>query len=348
MDIVGKKVFITSCGGLGDLIVCTPALKRLKEKFKCHITFLCQEKYKDVLLGLPYIDKVVTIERGKFLGRYKCIFSGELYKQDCVIFTDWHPILLVACHLFKVPLVAGILRQGHKFSKFINKPIVNQVFEQIHYAALSNAMTYGMALDVVLDGNMDDIDVSLPSDNDVIAVDNMLQELNVGERYIVLSPFAALKERNYPVEQAKQLVKKIEAKYKVPVIVIGVKEDTQEAMIISEKVLTGKTSIMQMIQLIKKATLLISVDSGPMHIAGAVRTPCVALFSKDLPSRWAPRTKCVPIYLNYECSPCSDEAAKSCKYNVRCMRDITFEIVMENVEKLLQSNIHVCNGELKT
>ena len=51
MNIIGKNVLITSCGGLGDLIVCTPALKRLKEKFKCHITFLCQEKYKDVLLG---------------------------------------------------------------------------------------------------------------------------------------------------------------------------------------------------------------------------------------------------------------------------------------------------------
>ena len=31
MDIRGKNIFITSCGGLGDLIVCTPALKRLKE-----------------------------------------------------------------------------------------------------------------------------------------------------------------------------------------------------------------------------------------------------------------------------------------------------------------------------
>ena len=332
-------MLITSCGGLGDLIVCTPALKRLKEKFNCHITFLCQEKYKDVLLVLPYIDKVVTIERGKLFGRYKCILTGELYKQDCVIFTDWHPILLAACHLFKVPLVAGIPRQGHKFNKFINKPIVNQVFEQVHYAALSNAMTYGMALDVVLDGNMDAIDVSLPSDNDIIAVDNLLRDLSAGERYIVLSPFAALKERNYPVEQAKQLAKKIEARYKVPVIVIGVKEDTQEAMIISEKVLTGKTSIMQMVQLIKKAMLLISVDSGPMHIAGAVGTPCVALFSKDLPSRWAPRKNCIPIYLDYECSPCDDETARNCPHNIRCMRDISAEMVMKNVEKLLTNRM---------
>ena len=134
-------------------------------------------------------------------------------------------------------------------------------------------------------------------------------------------------------------MQKIEAKYKIPVIVIGVKENTQDAMIISEKILTGKTSIMQMIQLIRKAMLLISVDSGPMHIAGAVETPCVALFSKDLPSRWAPRKNCIPIYLDYECSPCDDETARNCLYNIRCMRDIAAEMVMKNVEKLLTNRM---------
>lgn len=96
---------------------------------------------------------------------------------------------------------------------------------------------------------------------------------------------------------------------------------------------------MQMIQLIRKAMLLISVDSGPMHIAGAVETPCVALFSKDLPSRWAPRKNCIPIYLDYECSPCDDETARNCLHNIRCMRDITAEMVMKNVEKLLTNRM---------
>lgn len=331
MDIMGKRIFITSCGGLGDLIVCTPALKRLKEKYKCHITFLCQDKYKDVLLGLSYIDKVVTIKRGKFLGRYRCILDGRLYSQNCVIFTDWHPILLAACHLLKVPLVAGVKKKGHKFSKFINKPIVNQVFEQTHYAAISNAMTYGMALNVVLDGNMDDIDISTPSKEVVVSIDAMLAKLGVKGEYVVLSPFATLKERNWSVEQSKKLVQMIENKYGIPVVVIGVESDTALAKEMSNKVLTGKTTIMQMVQLIKKARFLISVDSGPMHIAGAVKTPVIALFSKDLPSRWAPRHNCLPIYLRYECSPCSDETAKNCQYDVKCMQNITAEMVMQKI-----------------
>ena len=111
-------------------------------------TFLCQKKYESAIKGLEYIDKVVSIERGKFMGRYKCILSGKLWKQDCIVFTDWHPILLLTAHLFRVPLIAGVAREGHRFTKYLTKKICNHVFAHAHYAAVSNATTYSEALDV--------------------------------------------------------------------------------------------------------------------------------------------------------------------------------------------------------
>lgn len=236
-----KNVFITSCGGLGDLVVCTPALKRLKEKYDCRITFLCQDKYKDILAGLPYIDKVVTIKRGTFMGRYRCIWEGKLYKQDAVIFTDWHPILLWFSHLFRIPLIAGEPREGHKLSKYLTKIIKNQVFVNTHYAALSNAMTYGMALDIDLDGDMTDIEVSPPTPADCSAVKKLLQTVGCKEHeYILLSPFAGLKERNWPLEAARDLVSRIEREYNIPVIVIGAPADRESATTITKRNLVGK------------------------------------------------------------------------------------------------------------
>lgn len=332
-----KNVFITSCGGLGDLIVCTPALKRLKEKYDYHITFLCQDKYKDILIGLPYIDKVVTIKRGTFMGRYKCIFKGRLYKQDAVVFTDWHPILLWFSHIFRVPLIAGETREGHKLSKYLTRPIKNQVFVNTHYSALSNAMTYSMALDIDLDGEMTDIEVAEPTPADCRAVTSLLQTVDCKEyEYILLSPFATLKERNWPVERARDFVETIEQKYGIPVIVMGAPADRESAARITKRNLVGKTSILQLVQLIKQSMAIVSVDSGPMHIAGAVGTSCVALFSKDLPSRWAPRKNCQPIYLQYECSPCSDETARACPNDVKCMKDISAAMVEEKLCELLK------------
>lgn len=335
MNLEGKNIFITSCGGLGDLVVCTPALRRLKEKYRCHITFLCQKKYEDVLKGLPYIDKVVCIQRGRFLGRYRCIFSGKLHKQDAIVFTDWHPILLLAAHLFCISLIAGVARAGHKFTKYLTKTIINQVFANTHYAALSNAMMYGDALGVELDGDMTKLDIGEPDRQSCISAGKLLSAIGCRENnYILLAPFAALEQRNWPIAEAKKFVEIAEEHFHVPVVVMGGNGDSASAAKISKYNLAGKTTVPEMIYLIKNAKMLVSVDSGPMHIAGAVGTPVIALFSKDLPSRWAPRHKCVPVYLGMDCSPCDDETAKKCQH-VTCMRGITAEMVLNSCDKLV-------------
>ena len=336
MDIRGKNIFITSCGGLGDLIVCTPALKRLKEKYDCHITFLCQKKYESAIKGLSYIDKVVSIERGKFLGRYKCIFSGKLWKQDCIVFTDWHPILLLAAHLFRVPVIAGVPREGHRFTKYLTKKICNHVFADTCYAAVSNAKTYSEALDVELSGDMIDIDVSDPSDGDCKKVHDLLASVGCEEKkYILLAPFAALNLRDWPIDTAREFVCKAEAKYGIPVVVVGSATNKNEAAQISNYTLTGETTILQLVHLIKQARVVVAMDSGPMHVAGAVGTPLVALFSRDLPSKWAPKNKCKVISMNYQCSPCSIEMVKACSKKVSCIKDIGADMVLKKLDELI-------------
>lgn len=336
MDIHGKNIFITSCGGLGDLIVCTPALKRLKEKYNCHITFLCQKKYESAIKGLDYIDNVVSIERGKFLGRYRCIFTGKLYNQDCLVFTDWHPILLLFAHWFRIPVITGVAREKHKFSKYLTKRICNHVFAHTHYAALSNAMTYSEALEVDLDGDMYDIEISEPSAEDCSKVREMLASIGCEEkRYILLAPFTALNLRDWPVEAAREFVDKAEKKYGMPVVVIGTESNKSAAEQISRCSLTGETTILQMAQLIKCAKAVVTMDSGPMHVAGAVGTPLVALFSNDLPSKWAPRKNCKVIYMDYPCSPCSIDMVKKCKKNAACVKDISSDMVLNKLDELV-------------
>lgn len=93
---------------------------------------------------------------------------------------------------------------------------------------------------------------------------------------------------------------------------------------------------MQLIEVIRRATCLVSPDSGPIHIAGALDVPCVALFSRDLPSRWAPKNHCYPIYLQYKCSPCNSEMFTYCPKNLGCIRNITAEMVMNQLDLVLQ------------
>jgi len=332
--MTGKKILISSCAGLGDLIMFTPALRTLKQTYPdCQITFMTNDKYVDILSGLPYLDKVICIKRKKFLGRLRVL--KDLIKQDYLIFTDWQPQLLFAGWLFGVKNRMGIPKLGHSLNKKMTKQLTVKVLDYTQYAAKTNAMLFEEALDIDLMPDAWQCDVGQPKKENVARVDALLNEigLNQDTAFVLLTPFAGLEQRNWPKEEAEKLVSLVKTQYGLPVLVLGPGEKRDESAGISPYNLVGRTDVLDMVEFIRRAKLLITPDSGPMHIAGALGTKVVALFSKDLPSRWAPRKLCQAITLNMKCSPCNDETAQKCK-TVACMRNITAEMVMEAIAKL--------------
>lgn len=335
VDLNGKHILIESGGGVGDLIMFTTALRRLKEKYpRCILTFLTIDKTADVINRIPYINKVICIKRGRFMGRYRVL--PDLMQQDFMIFTEWQPQLLCCMWLLRLPNRFSIPRQGHPLTKTLHKYITDIVSASPDFAAKTNARLIGKALEITLDGDMTRCDVSLPTQQEKMEVDAILQTVGIHQDkdFIALSPFTSADGRDWSVEEAKKLVDKIGKKYHLPVVVVGNKKQT-EASKISQYSLVGKTNIMQLIEVIRRAKCLVSPDSGPIHIAGALDIPCVALFSRDLPSRWAPKNNCYPIYLNYECSPCNSEMFDHCPHELGCIRNITAEMVMNKLNLIL-------------
>ena len=333
MDINNKKILITTGGGLGDMIVYTPALRRLKEKYpQCKVTFMTKYGNHEILKGLAYIDKLIYIKRGKFMGRYRVL--PDFYKQDAVVFTDWQPQLLLFSRIFNVPIRAGIPRwEKHRLNDFLTYHIKAGVYKTNQYVARTHADMIEESLGIKLDGAMDKLDVAVPSDKDRAFIDDALKKINVNKEYMVLSPFASMEQRDWPIERAREFIEYAEKKYKIPVVITGPSSKMIQSRQISLKYnLTGHTNTMQLVELIKRASILVTPDSGPMHIAGAVGTKCIALFSKDLPQRWAPKHNCTSIYLNAKCSPCDDETARCCKYGVYCMRNISAEMVLDKID----------------
>lgn len=211
---------------------------------------------------------------------------------------------------------------------FLTYHIVSDVYGTEQYVARTYADMIEESLGITLEGDMTDIEIAEPADADVYMVDRMLHDIGVSGSYILLSPFSSMEQRDWPIDTAKEFVIKAEKKFAVPVVVTGPADKAYKAKTISKYNLIGKTSTMQLVELIRRAKILVTPDSGPMHIAGAIGTKCVALFTKDLPSRWAPRNNCIPIYLNKPCSPCNDEEAKRCQHDVYCMKDISADMVL--------------------
>jgi 3-deoxy-D-manno-octulosonic-acid transferase/heptosyltransferase-1 len=96
--------------------------------------------------------------------------------------------------------------------------------------------------------------------------------------------------------------------------------------------LEGQTTLRDLAYLYKLSRLLITTDSGPMHIAAAMNTPTVALFGPTDPSRTGPYGKGhIVVRKKISCSPCF---LKKCDTK-RCMKEITVVKVFEAVKEIV-------------
>jgi 3-deoxy-D-manno-octulosonic-acid transferase/heptosyltransferase-1 len=96
--------------------------------------------------------------------------------------------------------------------------------------------------------------------------------------------------------------------------------------------LGGETTLLDLAALYQSASLLVTTDSGPMHIAAAVGTPAIALFGPTDPLRTGPYGKNhTVIRKELSCSPCF---LKKCTSMI-CMNDITVEEVFQAIKKKL-------------
>ncbi len=157
------------------------------------------------------------------------------------------------------------------------------------------------------------------------------------------------RERMWPSENFILLADFLIEKYDAKVVLIGsqgehkLNEETALKVKTQKNILNlaGKLSMKELIFAMKKFSLFVSNDTGPMHMAGAANMPIVALFGPNLPLRYAPRGENIVVcYKGISCSPCIHAhkgIIPDCNKENRgeCMKMISVDSVKCAVEKLL-------------
>ena len=163
-----------------------------------------------------------------------------------------------------------------------------------------------------------------------------------GARWIVLQPGARWQNKRWPVESYAELVRLLApANPGFRFAILGSQEDQPLGEVIARVDparcldLTGRLSLPEMVEWIRLGELMVSNDTGPMHVAAALGTPVVTVFGPTEPHRTGPyRQLDHVLQLNLPCVPCLKSRCAHVK-PFECLRAIPPAAVFEAVQRRL-------------
>ena len=296
------RILVTRTDRIGDLVLTTPLFKILREKFPgAHLAALVFLEHREVVEGNPYLDEVILYdkkgsERG-LLGQWQ--FSRKLRgkKFDAVIHAHGTNRMHFAAWLAGIPHRMGYARRAswaltrvHPYNK---KHGLKQEAEYL----LELLEPLGITPPLPLETFFPVTDRAKRSLENMLLFHKIPQDLP----WIVVNPSASDVTKMWPAERFAELVSRIQKDHPGVFLAVGTSKDRKIVETLKKNTkapvydLSGKLSIGMLGALLKKAVLLVSNDSGPVHIASAVGTKVVSIFGRYEPGlgpqRWRPLGK---------------------------------------------------------
>ena len=186
-----------------------------------------------------------------------------------------------------------------------------------------------------------------PSEEAIKGVGSLISGINRGDSrsfLLVLHVGAGTSAKQWPAEHWRELLGRILVKVEAEVVLAGGGNDR----IIAGRILgdrpwpgvvdwTGRLTIAELAALLERADLMVGADSGPAHLAAAVDTPVVALFSgTNDPRQWQPDGRQVTVVRHpVDCSPCHRERCPLADHP--CMSRLSAEQVFAEIQRALSS-----------
>jgi ADP-heptose:LPS heptosyltransferase len=314
------KCLIISTTALGDSLWGTPVVRHFKEIFpQSSLWVLTSNLGKEVFDGNPNVD-VVKVYRG--IPKLFLLLLKESF--------DW----VVIFHASQRPAIAlsGFLRASRVVgTKGLCKGLEPLFTDLVDNKWKVHEIERRLSLiNVFLDKPIKNYSMELFfGKEEHLQVEKILEKksLSIDCKKIIFHPGAKEVFRCWPTQRYVELYKLIQLHTDMPVIITGTKSEAHLGKEIQQQVpqvvsLMGELSVKELAKLIEKSTVFISGDTGPMHLAFAVKTPTVSFFCAASPKLSGPlenldihNIKKVPL----TCSPC---LGKSC-LDAFCLKQIS-------------------------
>lgn len=333
-----ERVLIVEVNWMGDVLFSTPAIRAVRKKYPgAYLCALVVGRCKEILLGNNYLDEVMVLDEG---GRHKGILGKlrlvlELRKRKFTIAYLMRPSLTRTLCVFLAGARRRIGFNGKKGSFFLTERVALPK-EEFHRADI---YYYFVTKARIPEGERY-YDFFILND-DKKYIEDFLAKYGVREdkNLVILHVGGNWNLKLWPKENFARLIDELMREYNVNIIISGSFKDygiAQEIVAMAKhNVLNacGLTTLKQLGVLFKKSDLVISADSGPLHVAMAMGARGIALFGPTSPQITGPFGKgdfSVLRNNDIKCViPCYN---LGCKDNI-CMSSIKVEDVLSEIER---------------
>lgn len=327
----GSSLLVIRPGGIGDAVLLAPTIHVIKRnRPKAHITILAEQRNAGVFPLIPGVDRLLRYDRPReLLQALRCSYDVVIDSEQ------WHRLSAAVARIASAPVKIGFDTNERRRMFTHPIPYSHDDYETTSFARL--LVPLGIEAVTVETGSPF---LSLPDAVSGKAVD-LLEALS-NEPFVVIFSGASIPERRWGADRFRRVAEMLSL-FGIRVVAVGGKEDRRQGEAIVGGGLglnlAGLTSLAETAAVIQKSALLLSGDSGVLHIAVGLGVPTVSLFGPGRAKKWAPcGDKHIVINKGLACSPCTTFGnTPPCPIDARCMRDITVDEVVNAVTVLLTS-----------
>ena len=345
------KIIVRAPNWVGDAVLCTPALAALRKKYpQSYLSVLVRDRVSDCFLHNPAIDEIIQLSGRKGMSYWSSALKlrNEKYDMGFLFPNSFSSALFF--RIGGVPEISGYRRDGRGFlltdaieaaGELLSGHQVDYYLNVVERSVIAPSTEMRRSGAGRPQGSP--LLVWVVSEDEKDAANEVLKGSRIApqDMLVGISPGASFgPAKRWPAERFAALGDELMKRYPAKILLLGTNEDEGIAGEIQRNMkrdpvnFVGKTNLRQLGALLSMCKLLVTNDSGAMHVAAAVKTPVVAIFGSTDPVRTGPMGNGhTVLYRGLDCSPCFAEKCQ--RGNYECLREIQVQDVFSAVEEHL-------------
>jgi len=342
-----SRTLIIKPSSMGDVVQALPVLTALKETYpRAHVSWLVAKAFAGILEGHPRLDEVIVFDRERF-GRFtfSLTVAAEFVRFLAALRRRRFTTVIDLQGLFRSGLLALAtgaparvgFRGARELAPLFYTAEVSLGRHVVH--AVDRYLAVARRIGLGIPEARDHLPVPAEARS---AIRRRLAEagLRPNEPFIAVCAYARWPTKQWPADRFAAVLDRMRAEAGARAVLVGSEAACPGARTIADRMaeppidLTGATTLKELSAVLGEARVMLTNDSGPMHVAAAVGRPVVAIFGPTNPMRTGPYGPGHRVLAGRAaCSPCYRRQCLYDRSNARmlCLTNITPEAVFEQL-----------------